>query len=107
MSNKILHTFDVQNALRLNVDSSGYVEQIRDFKYLGSIMESSENDLKNRKGQAWVAFWKLTNIWFSKSTRLKLKVRIFQASRVSILLYGSETWILSEKIRGCSKSFLI
>ena len=101
----IMNTFDVQNALRLNDASSDYVEQVRDFKYLGSMMASGETDLKNRKGQAWGAFWKLTNIWFSKSTPFKLKFRIFQASCVSILLYGSETWILSEKIRKSLDSF--
>ena len=40
-----------------------------------------------------------------KINPLKLKVRIFQASCVSILLYGSETWILSEKIRKSIDSF--
>ena len=81
----IMNTFDVQNALRLNEASSDYVEQVRDFKYLGSMMASGETDLKNRKGQAWGAFWKLTNIWFSKTTPFCLKFRIFQAACVSIL----------------------
>ena len=58
----IMNTYDVQNALRLNEDRSDYVEQVRDFKYLGSMMASSETDLKNRKGQAWGSFWKLNNI---------------------------------------------
>ena len=101
----IMNTFDVQNALRLNKESSDYVEQVRDFKYLGSMMASSDTDLKNRKGQAWGAFWKLKNIWISKSTPINLKVRVFQAACISILLYGSETWILSEKIRKSLDSF--
>jgi len=78
---------------------------VDDFKYLGSHMVSSEKDFKCRKGQAWGAFWKLENIWKSKTTSLKLKIRIFKASCLSILLYGSETWILTQKLRNELDSF--
>ena len=109
----IISTYDVQNSLRISKDCSDYVEQVRDFKYLGSMMASSETDLKNmknmknRKGQAWGSFRKLKNIWFSKSTRIEVRSLRFQAASTSILLYGSETWILSEKIGRSLDSFAI
>ena len=35
------------------------INQVSDFKYLGSMMESSSSDLKRRKDLAWAAFWNL------------------------------------------------
>ena len=81
------------------------IETVSDFKYLGSHMESSEKDFKTRKGQAWGAFWLLKEIWKSKVTSIELKIRIFEASCLSILLYGSETWILNEKLLSELDSF--
>ncbi|CAF0980581.1 unnamed protein product [Brachionus calyciflorus] len=74
------------------------IEVVDEFKYLGSNMSSSEKDMKCRKGQAWSAFRSLEKIWTSKTTSIELKIRIFQASCLSILLYGSETWILDQKL---------
>ena len=74
------------------------IEIVKDFKYLGSLVASSENDFMHRKSLAWGAFWKMESIWRSTSTETWLKVRIYQASVLSILLYGSETWILSHSL---------
>ena len=84
-----------QQSISINSEN---IEIVDEFKYLGSQMSSSENDFKCRKGQAWGAFWKLENIWNSKTTTLELKIRIFQAPCLSILLYGSETWVLDQKL---------
>ena len=46
----------------------------------------------------------MKNIWQSKLSR-ELKIKLFQATVVSILLYGSETWTISntlaKRIDGC------
>ena len=73
------------------------IEIVDEFKYLGSNMSSSEKDMKCRKGQAWLAFRRLEKIWNSKTTSIELKIKIFQASSLSILLYGSETWVLDQR----------
>ena len=41
---------------------SDHINQVTDFKYLGSKMASATNDLKRRKGLA-VLFWKLERLW--------------------------------------------
>jgi hypothetical protein len=56
------------------------VETVSDFKYLGSMVASAENDAKIRKGQVWGAFWKLENIWKATNIDIKLKIRLFEAS---------------------------
>ena len=93
---------DGQDTISLNDEK---IERVSDFKYLGSMMASEVEDLKYRKNQAWAAFWKLKKIWYSRTTVLSLKIRIFQASCISILLYGSETWILTDRMKNQLDSF--
>ena len=73
------------------------LQEVKDFKYLGTWMESTEKDVKLRKAAAWKACNKLTKIW--KSTLPKpLKLRIFTATVESVLLYGCEAWTVSPKL---------
>ena len=61
--------------------------------------------MRARKGQALGAFWKLKSIWNAKNVSIQLKVRLLKASVLSILLYGSETWITSQQQRNMLDSF--
>jgi hypothetical protein len=80
------------------------LENIKDFKYLGSSLPDSFHDFKCRKAQAWVACNKLEKIWKSKLDRT-IKIKFFRACVESILSYGSETWTSTQKfedrINGC------
>ena len=73
------------------------LNQVDDYKYLGSFLSSSEKDFKVRKGMAWSACNKMHNIWSSQLSR-ELKINIFRATVEPILLYGSETWTLTRKV---------
>jgi hypothetical protein len=81
----------------LNVDDNHF-EVVEDFKYLGSYIGSTEKDVKNRIGLAWAAFAKLKSILTSSKTKVPLKMRLFDAACVSILLYGCESWLLSTEL---------
>ena len=81
------------------------IEWSKDFKYLGSHIASSESDIRIRKGQAWGAFWKMKDVFRSKTVRLALKIHIFEAACVFILLYGCESWIINQKFRDSLNSF--
>ena len=88
----------------LKTSSGEALEQVTDFVYLGAWVASTEHDFIVRKAKAWAACHKMKNIWKS-SLRRDLKVRLFQATVESILLYGSETWTMTKallkKIDGC------
>ena len=91
--------------IRVLTSSTGNeLEHVTDFVYLGSWIATTERDLKVRKAKAWAACHKMKKIWNS-GLRKKLKIRLFVATVESILLYGSETWTLTEslkkKIDGC------
>ena len=81
------------------------IEIVDNFKYLGSMMLSSESDFKVRRGQAWAAFAKMQPIWRSKVVPIKLKAKIFEASCLSILMYGCETWTITQQLAQQINSF--
>ena len=74
------------------------IATVKDFKYLGAHMESTEKDVQARIGLAWAAFHKLEPILKSAKTPLNFKIRLFNAACVSILLYGCETWVLTKDL---------
>jgi len=43
-------------------------------------------------------FSKLRKVWLSKSLRKDTKIRIFNAYVKSVLLYGCETWLVTNEI---------
>ena len=73
------------------------IKIVDNFKYLGSWMKSSEQDIKVRKALAWEACHKLSRVW---RTLLKanIKVRLFLATLESVLLYGNNTWTPTKKL---------
>ena len=90
----------VPNAASTNLVLNGQkIEQVDDFKYLGSYVGSTEHDVRARIGLAWTAYWRLDKILSSKSVDLQFKKRLFDAACMSILLYGCETWILTEALK--------
>ena len=72
------------------------IEIVDEFKYLGSYMNSTDKDINTRIGLAWSAFEKLKSILKAPKLKTRLKMRIFNAACISILLYGCESWVLTE-----------
>ena len=85
------------------------IKLVNDFKYLGSYINSSENDFKIRKSLAWKACNKLNRIWLSNLSNA-LKLQIFKSLVEPILLYGSETWTMTKtmlkSLDGCYTNLL-
>ena len=57
---------------------------------------SSSGDLKRRKGHAWTAFWKLERLWRCPNIPISTKIKLFNTTCVTVLLYGCESWVLSK-----------
>lgn len=85
------------------------IKLVKDFKYLGSHINSSEDDFKIRKGLAWKACNKLNKIWHSNLSNT-LKLHTFKSLVEPILLYGSETWTMTKamlkSLDGCYTNLL-
>ena len=71
------------------------LEEVGDFKYLGSYIASTSRDIHVRKGLAWKALMSLDVFWKSDMSR-KIKTKIFRTAVEPVLLYGAETWTLKK-----------
>ena len=78
------------------LDSSS-LKLVDKFTYLGSSVSSTEKDIDKWLMKAWTTTDKLSVIWKSNLTD-KMKRSFFQAAVVSILLYGSTTWMLTKQL---------
>jgi hypothetical protein len=87
----------------------GFIHFTTSFKYLGSILTSSitsEGDVDARINAATAAFGALSKCIFkNRSVVKRMKGRIYSSFVVSILLYGSECWSMTEKLLDRLRSF--
>ena len=81
------------------------INHVTNFRYLGSMMGSSASDLKRRKALAWTAFWKLEHLWKSPTIPISTKVKLFDTTCVTVLLYGCESWVISKDMENKINSF--
>ena len=76
------------------------VEDVDSFTYLGAIVNKTggaEQDITARVGKARSSFNKLTKVWKSSQYGIRTKTRIFNSNVLTVLLYGSETWRMTER----------
>ena len=73
------------------------------FEYLGSCFQPDGDqmpDVERRCAMAKQRAGTLRHVW-SSSLKLDLKVRLYIAACCSILVYGSEAWLLNERASRC------
>ena len=72
------------------------IDQVGSFTYLGSIISkdngSSEN-FKSRTAKAQGVFSQLKQVWESRKISLQTKIRILEATMMTVVKYGSEAWL--------------
>ena len=94
----ITYNIDPQKKVPLMTTEGIALKEVNDFKYLGSWVNSSEQDLKVRKALAWKALNGMASVWKSNLSR-DIKLRFFTATVESVLLYGCECWTLKDKLQ--------
>ena len=77
------------------------IEEVKEFVYLGNKIttdENSEMDILHRLSKARGAFAVLRNIWRSSRIGTKTKLKIFKSNDLGVLLYGAESWKVSQSV---------
>ena len=69
------------------------LKKVDDFIYSGGYTNSSQ-EINTQIGKSWSAVNSLEKIWKSYITT-ETKVRIFKSTVESILLYGCESWVMT------------
>ena len=76
------------------------VEEVQEFKYLGSMFTSVGGDARDvevRINKAWGCFHKLKRkVWRQRAFGLATKMKVYKMAVIPTLLYGSESWTLTE-----------
>jgi hypothetical protein len=70
------------------------------FRYLGFEFDadgSREHAVAVSMAKAGARFRKMSQMWRHKQLSLRVKLRLFEAAVVSILVYGAEAWVLDAK----------
>lgn len=74
------------------------LKEVKDFKYPGSRVNSTERDLTVRKALALRALNGMSSVWNSTLPR-RVKPSFFYAAVESVLLYGRECWTLKPTLQ--------
>ena len=97
-------SFNQDQQVKISTNNGTTLDEVKDFKYLGAWMASTEHDVKTRKAAAWRACNSLSKIWKSALPK-NFKLRVFSATVESVLTYGCEAWTitpkLSKELDGC------
>ncbi len=74
------------------------LKTVEDFTYLGSTISSNlslDNELNTRISKASIVMARLTKrVWNNSMLTINTEMKVYQASVLRILLYGSETWTM-------------
>ena len=72
------------------------IEQVTQFKYLGSILNSDNTvntEVESGINKASQVFRSLSRlVWYQRKIKVSTKLKLFKAVIIPTLLYGSETW---------------
>ena len=74
-------------------------EDVDEFRYLQSVISKdggTKKDIVTRKKKTQVAFIQLRPIWKSKKISTKTKIKIYRSNIRAVLLYGAESWRMTE-----------
>ena len=84
----------------ISIDGTS-LKAVEHFTYMGSVISNDatvSKDLDNRLSKASSSFGRLSKrVWQSHSLRLSIKIMVYRAVVVPILLYGAENWVLYRK----------
>ena len=85
--------------ITIQVDGTD-LQYISEYVYLGQLVAFKQNmdkEIKRRIASAWKAFWGLKFILLDKAINRRLKFETLETCILPVLLYGCQTWTLSEK----------
>jgi hypothetical protein len=85
------------------------LEDVNEYSYLGSIVTGGgggDEDVTSRIKKANVAVAELFRIWKNKNIKMKTKLKIFNSNVNAVLLYGCETWKVTNSITQKLQSFI-
>ena len=92
---------NIRGATNITVDEEN-IEMVEEFTYLGATVAREngvQRDVVKRIGKARSVFVRLNKTWRTRNIREDTKIKIFKSMVKPVLLYGSESWTITEETR--------
>ena len=86
---------------------SDVVEEVESFCYLGSILDREggvERAVRARVAAAWSKWREIAGLLGNRRIPLKSRAFIYDACIRSVILYGAESWPLTQRLENCIQS---
>lgn len=87
------------------------IEYVQEYVYLGQLISTEgcmEKEIERRVTNTWKRYWSLSEVMKNKDMPMKEKRKVYNMCILPCLLYGCQTWALTEhlanKIKVCQNS---
>ena len=103
----LVNSIDNHSSTNIMLDGEK-LEEVDNFKYLGSIITSdgtSVKEVKTRLSLASSAMTRLNIIWRKQNISFPVKIKLYKSLVISVLLYGCESWTLNAETERRIQSF--
>ena len=98
-----------QRALEVGFTAYGEdLERVEEFKYLGRLLTMDDTDtqaIRSNLTKARKAWKMISRLLRSENMKPRVCGMFFKAVVQAVLLYGSETWVLTESVLRCLEGF--
>ena len=87
--------------ITLGPGSDSVVEEVESFTYLGDVVDRSggvERSVSARVAMAWSKWREIAGLLCNKRIPLRSRSNIYDACIRSVMLYGAETWPLTQRL---------
>ena len=101
------HPTRIDDSIVLGPAESEMVEEVESFCYLGSMVDREggvERAVRSRVATAWTKWREISGLLGNRRIPLKNRVHIYTACIRSVLLYGAESWPLTQRLEQCIQS---
>ena len=85
----------------LGPDSENVIEEVQTFTYLGDIVDRDggvERAVRGRLAVAWCKWREIAGLLCNKRLPIHSRSRVYDACIRSVMLYGAETWPLTQRL---------
>lgn len=100
----------LSNNTRAPINIAGHaINTVESFTYLGSIVTAdggTEADITSRINKAKGAFGMMSTVWRNNNISLRTKLKLFNSTVKSVLLYGCTTWKVTATITSKLQVFI-
>lgn len=98
MKTKVMTNSSQTEPITVNNEEIGYV---REYVYLGQLVSTEgcmEKEIERRIANTWKRYWSLSEIMKNKDMSMRNKRRVYNMCILPCLLYGCQTWALTEEL---------